>query len=353
LTDIAAASPHAADVAAGGGGPDRTSAALGTLRFVAMKIGGAVISLLLVVVLGFFLFRVIPGDPVKTMTRDHPTTPQGIAQLRERLGLDKPLFVQFLDYLGGLLHGDLGSSYLYNAPVSTLILQRLWPTVLLVGTATIIAAALGLWLGARAGWRRGSTFDHTHTGVALTLWSVPQFWLGLILLMVFGVGVGPIPGVFPVEGMTDPDTPPGFWPQALDTAHHLVLPCVTLIAVVYAQFLLIMRSSLVDETQADYLTTARAKGLRDDLVRRRHAVPNALLPTVTLIFLNLGLVVSGSVTVEAVFSWPGLGQLMYQALQVPDLPLVQGAFITLAGAVVVMNVLAELLYRVMDPRVRT
>lgn len=330
-----------------------TSRASGTARFVAVKLGGAVVSLLLVVVLGFFLFRVLPGDPVQTMTRNHPTTPAQIAAMRGRLGLDKPLIVQFGDYLGALLHGDLGTSYLYQQPVGTLILQRLWPTVLLVGTATVIAAVLGLWLGSRAGWRRGSTLDHVSTTVALTLWSMPAFWVGLILLTVLGVGVGPIPGMFPVEGMTSPDTPPGFWPQAVDVAHHLVLPCVTLIALVYAQYLLIMRSSLIEETHADYVTTARAKGLRDDLVRRRHAVPNALLPTVTLIFLNLGLVVSGTVTVEAVFSWPGLGQLMFKALQVPDLPLVQGVFITLAGSVVVMNMLAELLYRALDPRVRT
>jgi peptide/nickel transport system permease protein len=351
VSDLAATTEATTtDVVAGG---RVRSAAGGTARFVAVKAGGALISLFLVVVLGFFLFRVIPGDPVKTMTRDHPTTQAQIAEMRQRLGLDKPLIVQFVDYLGGLLHGDFGTSYLYNQPVGTLILERLWPTVLLVGTATLIAAALGLWLGTKAGWRRGSRFDHVSTGVALTLWSVPQFWLGLILLMVLGVGVGPIPGLFPVEGMVSPDTPPGFFPQALDIAHHLVLPCLTLIGAVYAQYLLIMRSSLIEESSADYLTTARAKGLRDDLVRRRHAVPNALLPTVTLIFLNLGLVVSGAVTVEAVYSWPGLGQLLYKALQVPDIPLVQGTFITIAGAVVVMNFVAELLYRALDPRVRT
>lgn len=349
MTDLASASAETVTAAAAGGQP---SAAAGTARFVAGKLGAAAVSLLLVVVLGFFLFRVIPGDPVKTMTHDHPVNAAQLAQLRARLGVDQPLPQQFVHYLSGLAHGDLGVSYLYDQPVGSLILQRLWPTVLLVGTATLIAAALGLWLGARAGWRRGSRLDQAATGIALTLWSVPQFWLGLIVLMVLGVGVGPIPGLFPVEGMVSPDTPPDFLSQALDVAHHLVLPCLTLIAAVYAQFLLIMRSSLVEEAHADYLTTARAKGLRDDLVRRRHAVPNALLPTVTLIFLNLGLVVSGAVTVEAVFSWPGLGQLMYKALQVPDLPLVQGAFITLAGAVVVMNVIAELLYRALDPRVR-
>jgi peptide/nickel transport system permease protein len=344
--------PSAVSAVADGGG-ERSAAGSGTLRFVATKIGGAIISLLLVVVLGFFLFRVLPGDPVRTMTHGQPVGAKQLANLRAELGLDKPLPAQFWQYLTGLLHGDFGTSYLYNEPVGTLVLQRLWPTVLLVGTATVIAAALGLWLGQRSGWKRGSTFDQTSTGVALTLWSVPQFWLGLILLMVFGVGVGPIPGIFPVEGMVSPDTPHEFLPQALDTLRHLVLPCLTLIASFYAQYLLIMRSSLLEEIGSDYLTTARAKGLRDDLVRRRHAVPNALLPSVTLIFLNLGMVVSGAVTVEAVFSWPGLGQLLYKALQVPDLPLIQGTFIALAGAVVVMNVIAELLYRWLDPRVRT
>lgn len=338
------------EVVAGGLEPRATT---GTLRFVAVKIGAAVISLLLVVVLGFFLFRVIPGDPAVTMTRGQPVTAAQLANLRSRMGLDKPLIVQFFDYLANLAHGDFGTSYLYNQPVGKLVLDRLGPTVLLVGTATLIASGLGLWLGTRAGWRRGSRGDKTSTGIALTLWSVPQFWLGLILLMVFGVGIGPIPGMFPVENMVSPDTPPGFLPQLVDVLHHLVLPCLTLVGALYGQYLLIMRSSLIEESHADYLLTARAKGLRDDIVRRRHAVPNALLPTMTLIFLNLGMVVNGAVTVEAVYSWPGLGQLMYKALQVPDLPLIQGTFITLAAAVIIMNMLADLLYRVLDPRVRT
>ena len=325
----------------------------GTLRFVAVKIGGALVSLALVVVLGFLLFRILPGDPVLTMTKGHPIGAQQLANLHHELGLDQPLIVQFGQYAWGLLHGDFGTSFVYSQPVSQLILQALWPTVLLVGTATLLAAALGLWLGTRGAWRRDSTFDRTSTGVALTLWSVPQFWLGMMLLMVLGVGVGPIPGLFPVQGMVSVDTPPGFFPQALDTARHLVLPCLTLVASLYAQYQLVMRSSLLEELGADYLVTARAKGLRDELVRRRHAVPNALLPTVTLIFMNLGFVVSGAVVVETVYSWPGLGLLLYKALEVPDLPLLQGTFITLAGAVVVMNVIAELLYRVLDPRVRT
>ncbi|NIH83421.1 ABC transporter permease subunit [Amycolatopsis granulosa] len=317
----------------------------GTARFLLGKLGGAAGSLLLVVALGFLLFRMIPGDPVTTLTRDRPTSPDQLAQLRARLGVDKPLYQQFLDYLSGLLRGDLGTSYGYNRPVSALIGERLGPTLLLVGTATVLAVALGLWLGVRAAWRRGSLFDRTQTGIALTLWSMPQFWLGLLLLIA-------TQGAFPSGGMRSPATPPEFLPQLLDVAHHLVLPCVTLLAVIYAQYMLVMRSSLLGEMNADYLTTARAKGLREDLVRRRHAVPNALLPTVTLVFLQFGLVVSGTVTVETVFSWPGLGLLTYEALRVPDLPLLQGVFVVMAGSVIVMNLIAEVLYRVLDPRVR-
>jgi peptide/nickel transport system permease protein len=325
--------------------PDEWRGGTGTTRFLLGKLGGAVTSLLLVVALGFLLFRMIPGDPVTTLTRDRPTSPAQMALRRARLGVDKPLIQQFLDYVGEMFRGDLGTSYMYNRPVADLIAERFWPTLLLVGTATLLAVALGLWLGVRSAWRRGSAFDRTQTGIALTLWSVPQFWLGLLLLVAAH-------GLFPSGGMRSPDTAPGFFPKALDVAHHLVLPCVTLLAVLYAQYMLVMRSSLLDEMDAEYLTTARAKGLRDDLVRRRHAVPNAALPAATLVFLQFGMVVSGTVTVETVFSWPGLGLLTYQALGVPDLPLLQGVFVVLAGSVIVMNLIAEVLYRVLDPRVR-
>ncbi|TLW94533.1 ABC transporter permease [Saccharomonospora piscinae] len=317
----------------------------GLVRFVAGKLGGALASFALVVVLGFLLFRMIPGDPVATMTRNRPTSPEQLAALRERLGVDEPVARQFADYVLGLLTGDLGVSYVYNRPVAAMIGERLWPTVLLVGTATVLAVVLGLWLGARAAWRRGGVFDRVSTGVALTLWSVPQFWLGLLLLIA-------TQGLFPSRGMRSPVVPDDPVAQVLDVAHHLVLPCVTLLAVVYAQYMLVMRSSLLEEMGSDYLTTARAKGLREDLVRRRHAVPNALLPTVTLVFLQFGMVVSGTVTVETVFSWPGLGLLTYEALRGPDLPLLQGVFVVLASSVLVMNLVAELLYRVLDPRVR-
>jgi peptide/nickel transport system permease protein len=330
----------------------RDRAGTGLLRYAAVKAGGALVSIALLAVLGFFLFRVLPGDPAVSMTRDRPVSAAELDQLRAQLGVDKPLPAQFADYLARLAHGDLGTSYQYRQPVSALIAARLGPTLLLTGTATLLAVGLGLWLGARAAWRRGSGSDRALTATALVFWSMPTFWLGLMLLMVFGTGVGPIPGLFPSGGMSSPGASGGFLPHVLDVAHHLALPCLTLVAVLYAQYLMVMRASLIEEMDAAYLTTARATGLREALVRRRHAVPNALLPSVTLIFLNLGFTVSGAVTVETVFSWPGLGSLTYVALSVPDLPLLQGSFLALAASLVVMNLAADLLHWALDPRVR-
>ncbi|MGI5377988.1 ABC transporter permease [Streptomyces sp. CA-251387] len=319
------------------------------LRYGAGKVGGAAVSLLAVLVTGFFLFRLIPGDPVKTMTGGRPISAEQLAAYRKEFGLDLPLWQQFTDYCGKALTGDLGTSYQFRAPVVDKISEALPNTLLLTGTAFVLYTLLGIVLGTRSAWRHGGLGDRLNTGLALTLYSVPSFWLGLLLIIVFSVGVGPIPGLFPTGGM-ESGGEEGF-AYVLDVAHHLILPVVTLLAVEYGQTLLVARSALLDEMGSDYLTTARAKGLRDDLVRRRHAVPNALLPTVTLVFVNLGRTVAGVILVETVFSWPGLGGLFYQALSVPDLPLVQGLFLFFAAAVIVMNTLADLVYPLLDPRV--
>lgn len=319
-----------------------------TARFVAVKLGGAAVSLLLVLVSAFFIFRVLGGDPVSAMTRDSPATPQQKEALRRQLGLDKSLGEQFVDYVRDVLSLRLGVSYQSRTPVMELIWERLPATVLLTGTALVLAAGVGLWIGSRAGWRPGSRFDKAHVGVSLTLWSTPTFWLGLVAVMVFGR----VLGWFPVNGMRSARGADGFFAEVVDVAHHLVLPAVTMAAVIYAQYVLIMRSSIMEEKHADYVLTARAKGLTDEVVRRRHAVPNALLPTVTLVFLQLGGVVGGAVLTETVFSWPGLGLLTYEALKIPDIPLLQGTFVFFSAAVIVANAAADIFYRVLDPRVR-
>jgi peptide/nickel transport system permease protein len=225
--------------------------------------------------------------------------------------------------------------------------------VLLLGLSTMLSTVIGLFIGIRGAWRRGSLFDRGSLAVSLALYAMPEFWLGILLLIAFGVGIGPLPGLFPTGGMSTPGTDLSSVAGVLDVARHLFLPCLTLTLGYLAEYALVMRSSLLDELGEDYLVTARAKGLRDALVLRRHVVPNALLPTTTLIFLNLGFVVSGAITIETVFSWPGLGLLSYEALRTPDYPLLQGVFLLFSAAVIIANVLADLLYAYLGPRVRT
>ena len=318
-------------------------------RYLSRKAGGALISLAMVVVLGFFSFRVLPGsDPAINLTRGRRVSAEEVERLRGQFGLDKPLAVQFLRYVRDLFTGDLGHSYVYNQPVSSLILDRLGPTLLLTGTAAVISMVLGLWLGQKVAWKRDSWFDRTQTGLALTLWSVPTFWLGLLLLLVFAGGLR----LFPSGGMRTPGSDATGLDVVIDVAWHMVLPVITMVAVSYAYYLMVMRASVLEEMTADYLTTARAKGLTEDKVRTRHAVPNALLPTVTLVFLTLGGLVGGAVTVETVFSWPGLGYLTFQGLSAPDLPLLQGTYVIFSSIVIVMNFVADLVYRVLDPRLK-
>ena len=321
-------------------------------RRLGAKLVGAVLSLAFVLVFNFFLFRVLPGDPAKNLTRNRLVPAEQVQVLRESFGLGKPLPEQFAAYVRDTLRGDLGISYKFRRPVSEVIAQRIWPTVLLLGVSTMLSTVIGLWIGIRGAWRRGSLFDRLSLGSALTLYAMPEFWLGILLLIAFGVGVGPFPGPFPTGGLSSPDTELASLAGVLDVARHLVLPCLTLTLAYLAEYALVMRSSLLDELGEDYLTTARAKGLRDALVLRRHAVPNALLPTTTLIFLNLGFIVSGAITIETVYSWPGLGLLSYEALRTPDYPLLQGVFLLFSAAVIVANVIADLLYAYLDPRVR-
>ena len=322
-------------------------------RYVGGKVLGSLGSLAFVLVLNFFLFRVLPGDPARTLGRGRFRTEEQLEEFSATYGLNQSLPQQFLTYLKNLAQGDLGVSLRYRVPVSDLIVDRLWPTLLLVGVGTQLAAAIGIYLGVVAAWNRGRAVDRSITSGTLTLYSMPEWWLGLLLIATFAVGIGPIPGIFPTGGLHSIDADPSTVGYVLDTAWHLVLPVLTITLVYLADFALIMRSSLLDEIGEDYLVTARAKGLRDVEVRRHHAVRNALLPTTTLIALSIGFVVSGAITVETVFSIPGLGLLATEALTIPDYWVLQGTFLVTTAAVIVANLAANLIYGLLDPRVRS
>jgi len=321
---------------------------MGTRRYLLGKMAQAVVTLLFVLVFNFFLFRVIPGDPAQILARAKHLPKEAIVQLTEDFGLDEPIPKQFALYVEDTVTGNLGISYKFRRPVAGVIAERIWPTVLLVGVATLAATAIGLLIGIYGAWRRGSKLDLGSLGTSLVFYAMPEFWLGILLLMAFAAGLG----WFPTGGLVTPGAGLTGVSAATDVLNHLFLPAATLTLGLIGEYALIMRSSLLDVMGEDYLVTARAKGLREALVLRRHAVRNALLPTVTLVALNLGFVVSGAITVELVFSWPGLGLLTAEAAQVPDFPLLQGLFLLFSTTVILANLVADLIYGYLDPRVR-
>jgi peptide/nickel transport system permease protein len=307
--------------------------ALGTLAFV--------------LAFNFVLFRAI-GDPVELLT--HSTLhldPAEKAALRDELGIDDPLPFQFVNYVGDSLRGEFGYSFISGRPVIESVTEKVWPTILLVGTSTILSTVFGVLIGIRGAWRRGSAFDTGSLLGSLTLYSMPEGWLGMILLIVFAGMLG----WFPAGGIESTDRVTGL-AHVFDVAKHLFLPCLTLTLGYLGEFAIIMRSSLLEVMGEDFIQTARAKGVRDRDVRRRHAVPNALLPTFTLAFYSIGFILGGAVLIEEVFSWPGLGQLTYAAIESLDYPVIQAVFLLSSATVILFNLLADVLYGYLDPRVK-
>jgi peptide/nickel transport system permease protein len=296
----------------------------------------------------FVLFRVMPGSPVDTIARNQRLSPDEIQALIADFGLDRPLPAQIPGYLMDTLRGNLGYSYTSGRSVVSVLGGRVWPTVILVLPATVLSVAIGVWMGIHAGWRRGSARDTGSVGSSMLLYSVPEGWLGMLLLLVFGAMLG----IFPLGGYVSSPPPQGP-AYAADVLSHAFLPIMTLTLAYVGEYVLVMRSSMVEVTNEDYLTTARAKGLPDRLVRRNHAVPNALLPIATLVFYSFGFILGGAVVIEAIFNWPGMGLLTYQAIDNQDYPVIQGVFLLSSALVIAFNLAADLSYSYIDPRIRT
>ena len=320
---------------------------MSTRRYLIVKVLQAVLTLAFVLAFNFFLFRGL-GDPIQLLAKQRgQMTPQALADLKTQLGLDLPAIQQFVHYIRETLTGHLGYTF-DNQPVSTVIAAAIWPTVLLIGSSTIASILLGVWIGIAQGWRWGSKFDQSMQGVTLVLYAMPEFWFGLLMIMLFSVTWS----IFPSAGMQSSATDLHGTQLISDVANHLALPFFVLTVSYLAEYSLIMRSSLTDVLGEDFVQTARAKGVREKLVRRRHAVPNALLPTMTVTILSLGYVLSGAIVIETIFSWPGLGRLTYLAIGNQDFALLEGLFLLFSAAVIVSNLVADLLYSYLDPRVR-
>jgi peptide/nickel transport system permease protein len=310
----------------------------------------ALVTFAIALALLFVLMRAAPGDPLNRLSGDRPLSPREIAVLRARYGLDQPIGTQFVSFVGGLLRGDLGVSIEYGRPVTALIAERLPATLLLGGSVLLLNFTVGLWLGVRQAVRRGRREDRWLTTVSLAGYATPSFWLGLVLAWLVGIKWR----LLPAAGMQDPllSWDSSLLARTIDVLRHLVLPALTLSIVSIAATMRYQRSAMLEVLRLPYIVTARAKGLPERDVTWRHAWRNALFPVITLFGLWLPILVTGSVFVEAVFAWPGLGSLAASAVGGRDYPLLMGASLLVAALVIAGGFLTDLAYALLDPRVR-
>ncbi|MCG1043575.1 ABC transporter permease subunit [Mycetohabitans sp. B8] len=332
------------------------------IRFVLRRLGMVIPTFIGITLLAFALIHLIPGDPIEVMMGERGVDPQMHAEALHRLGLDEPLPLQYLHYVGRALHGNLGTSLITNTSVMDEFLARFPATLELSVCAMAFALLLGLPAGVAAALRRGSWLDHTVMGTALTGYSMPIFWWGLLLIMLFSVTLGwtPVSGRIAVEydipyktGFMLIDsllsTDEGAFKSAVS---HLILPAVVLGTIPLAVVARMTRSSMLEVLREDYIRTARAKGLSPARVVLVHALRNALIPVVTVIGLQVGTLLAGAVLTETLFSWPGIGKWLIDAISRRDYPVVQGGILMIATLVIVVNLLVDLLYGVLNPRIR-
>jgi len=315
-------------------------------RFILKRLVISLFLIWVVVTLNFFLFRILPGDPVRFLFNDPRMTQEVRQRLYASFGLDKPLPVQYGLYLLNSARGELGKSFVHLEPVAKIVGEKLVNTIILVGPATLFAIVLGSLLGVVMAYRRGTTTDTGILGMVLLFWATPTFWIGLLIIVAFL-------GVLPTSGMFAPGASYLPFSQKIGSLlTHLILPLGTLSLALTGQYAMIMRNTLIDILSEDFITTAKSRGFRDSYILRRHAVPNAMLPMTTIIAINIGLIMGGAVQTETVFSWPGIGRLMYDSILTRDYPVLQGSFLVMAVCMIMANFVADILYGFFDPRVR-
>jgi len=299
----------------------------------------------------FLLFRLAPGDPVSRMV-DPNLTPEDAEFIIAQLGLDQPLWKQYVYYLKNFFSGHFGISFHYGLPVLNIILKRLPNTVVLFTTSIILSALVGIFFGKIASWHKGTRTDTWLTISALVCHTLFLPWVALIMVWFFAYKIGwfPLSGIISAEIWINPES--GFLAKFLDVLHHMVLPLATLFLIHFGSYLLVMRSSMLDTLKEDYIITARAKGLEEKVIRNRHAAPNAALPVVTSVALGLAFSINGGALTETVFSWPGIGRELVFAVSNNDYPLAQASFLLIALVVLAANLIVDVLYAYLDPRIR-
>lgn len=300
-----------------------------------------------ILVVTFGVIHLAPGDPAGAFAGEYASAEQ-IDSLRSQWGLDRPVWAQFGAYVGNLVTGDLGSSFSFGRPVTTIIAERLPATMLLASTALVISVLCGVLIGTVAARRPSSGLDAGVTGAALLGYAVPGFWLAQVAILVLGLRAG----LFPVLGMTDTRVSYTGFALVLDVTHHLALPALVLAASEIALVVRLTRTGLIQQMGEGYVRTAEAKGLPRRAVLARHAFPNAALPLITVIGTRVGFLFSGAVVIETVFAWPGMGLLLVDAVNNGDRPLALGLVLLVAVSVLTANLVTDLIYAWIDPRIR-
>jgi ABC-type dipeptide/oligopeptide/nickel transport system permease component len=317
--------------------------------YVLSRLGWGAVIVVCILVLNFLIVHMVPGDPLHALLGDFPVPPEYAAQIRAEFGLDQPIFTQLGLYLWNLAHGNLGFSFANRSPVLDLILARLGPTLLLMLPALTLAAIFGVVLGVTAAPRAGSLPDTALTAVSLFGYSVPIFWLGQMLVIVFAIQLGWLP----VQGMTSMRDELHGLDAVLSVLQHLVLPAFSVMIFYIAIVSRVARASVAEALHHDYVLTAKAKGLSRRAILWQHVLPNAMIPVITVIGYNFGQSLTGAILVETVFGWPGIGNLFITSITNRDYPVLQGIFLVTSVSVVVINILTDLLYAFLDPRVRS
>ena len=315
-------------------------------RYILVRLLQLIPVILVVIILNFCLIHLAPGDVAVTLAGED-VDPEYIQHIREVYGLDRPVIEQLWRYLVQVGQGDLGLSYRSREPVALEIMRRIPATLLLIGTALAFAVLVGTVVGTLVARRAGSAADTTASALAIGFYSIPVFWLGLMLVLLFGVELRWLP----TSGMYSLIGPSGGWGRVADVAIHLVLPALTLSTVWIGQYLRLARTSVVEVLNENYITTVRAVGFPPRKVMLHYALRNAMLPVVTVFGLQMGLVLTGAVLTETVFSWPGLGRLIYDAILARDTPVIMGAYIVMSVTVALASLVTDLVYAALDPRV--
>jgi peptide/nickel transport system permease protein len=318
-------------------------------RYLFSRIASGLVIILAILVLNFLIVHLVPGDPLHALLGDFPVPPGYAEQIRAEFGLDQPIATQLGLYLLNLLRGNLGFSFANRLPVLDLILGRLGPTLLLMLPALFFAALLGVVMGVTAAPRAGSAQDSALTALALFGYSVPIFWLGQLLVIVFSIQLGWLPA----QGMKSMREEYEGWEAFTNLLRHLVLPGFSVMIFYIAIVSRVARASVAEALHHDYVLTAKAKGLSPRTILWRHVLPNAMIPVVTVIGYNFGHSLTGAILVETVFAWPGIGNLFITSITNRDYPVLQGIFLLAGVSVVVINILTDLLYALLDPRVRS